>query len=593
MKSWKSVLCMVLCLVLAASSCVMFTSCNKKNPTSFDAGTREEKIQAEMDKQLQVLFSGVDAGDMTVPVPRAIKRFEDQYHHKVDFITCGYDEWNQKVMASIASGSPIDVVNAGNYEFPLFAMKKYAQPIDDLVDVTLPCMDQAVMDGFKYKGKYYVVSSAGAANPLMIYYNKNMFENEGMEDPLELYQEDKWTTDKMKEIAMKFTRDTNGDGVYDQWGMTAWYRWVFFGSCGASVCKINDKGLFELNMDDNPALVEALELIQSAWYKDKWLGSIQGSIYDTFYTQKAAMLNEFTWAGVNILKAKEDGKFAFDVGVAPFPYGKANKDRVNYCFLGGIAILNGCACPYSAGALLELMADEQAKDTKEKEEFIPKEWVELYRELGTRPFNSSMLDNAVDNGSALCGQVESGMDIQQAIETFKPIYQSLVDEANKIPEDKIEHDFTTIDLDFSKGGMDGILKASDTKSLKVSNPGDRLEAAMDYLEYGETCPAIKTDPKKYPIWGYKSYTVSFDYQVKEIPGEASVYLFELKRDGIDGSMTDFIPDPEAIGNWVHAEIEMSGVNDNDPLSLIVSGRYANTISFKNLKIEEIKHEAKK
>ena len=588
MKGWKSCICLLLSVTMILGTCLVFTSCDSEKPM-VDAETRAEQIEAEKKGSFQLMRSGVDASDPEDPIVKAMNEFEKTYGRPVEFITCGYDEWNQKVMASIASGAPIDVVNAGNYEFPLFAMKKYAQPIDKLVDLTNhDLFNKDICDLFLYKGEHYVAAPASGGQPLIVYYNKNMFENEGMEDPMELYEKNEWTTDKMKEIAMKFTRDTNGDGVYDQWGMTAWYRWVFFGSCAASVCKINDKGLFELNMDDNPALVEALELIQSAWYKDKWLGSIQGSIYDTFYTQKSAMLNEFTWAGKNIMQAKDEGKFAFDVGAAPFPYGKTNPDRLNYCFLDGFAILNGCAAPYSGGALIELIMKTSGEQAEKDMELIPEEWRELYKELCTRPFNSSMLDNAVDNGSALCGQVESGMDIQQAIETFKPIYQSLVDEANKIPEDKVEHDFTTIDLDFSKGGMDGILKASEAESLKVSNPGDRLAAEMDYLKYGETCEAIKTDPKKYPVWGYKSYKVSFDYQVKEIPGEASVYLFELKRDGINGTMADFIPAPEAIGSWVHAEVELPGVNDNHELSLVISGRYANSIYFKNLKIEEIK-----
>ena len=588
MKSWKSVLCMALCLILAVSSCMMFTSCNKEKLPAFDNAERSEHMKQEKDKPFQVLFSGLDRSDSTHPVCIAMDRFEKEYDKPIDFVTCGYDEWNQKVLASLASGSPIDVVNAGNYEFPLYAMKRYAQPIDGLVDLSADCVDGPVVDVFKYMGKHYVAASTGSSIPLMIYYNKNMFENEGIEDPLELYHENKWTTDKLKEVAMKFTKDTNGDGSLDQWGMTAWYTWVFFGSSAASVCKINDEGKFELNMENNPNLQEALELIRSAWYTDKWVGTAGGDIYTSFYQQKNAMLNEFTWAGKTILKAKDEGQFAFDVGVAPFPYGKTNPDRLNYCFMNGEAILNGCACPYSGGALIDLILEEYAKDYNKTLDSIPKEWVDLYEDLRSRPFNSSMPDNAVDSGKALCGMVSSGMDIQQAIESYVPVYQALLDEANKIQEDKVEHDFTTIDLDFTKGSMDGIVKASDTDGLKVSNPGEFLSVEMDSSKYSEICPAIKNDPKTNPVWGYKRYKVSFDYQVDDIPAETSVYLFEIKRDGITGSMNDFIPSYDAIGAWAHGEVELNGVNDNHELSLIISGRYANSIRFKNLKIEEIK-----
>ena len=545
-------------------------------------------MKQELDQPLQFVNSGLDRNDRTHPVNLGIDRFEKEYNRKVDFITCGYAEWNQKVMASIASGTPIDVVNAGNYEFPLFAMKKYAQPIDELIDLNADYVDKPVVDVFRYQGKHYVAASTGSSIPLVIYYNKNMFENEGVEDPLTLYKKNEWTTDKLKEVAMKFTKDTNGDGAYDQWGMSAWYQCVFFGSSATSVCKINDKGLFELQLQDNPAMVEALELIRSAWFTDHWIGLEGGDIFDSFYLQHNAMINEFAWAGKTILRAKEDGQFAFDVGAAPFPYGKSNKDRLNFCFMNGFAVLNGCACPYSAGALIESVMQEYAKDYENSKSVVPKEWQELYEDMQKRPFNSFMTDNAVDSGKALCTKVADGMDIQQAIEMYIPVYQGLIDEANKIPEDKIEHDFVTIDLDFTKGGTEGILKASETESLKISNPGDRLQIDMETAKYGSDCPALKTDAEKYPIWGYKSYQVSFDYQVKDIPGEVSVYVFELKRDGLGmGSMNTFTPTEDAVGNWAHGEVILTGVNDNQALSLVITGKYADSISLKNLKIEEI------
>ena len=589
MRIWKSVLCAVLCLTVILGTAVFFTSCDNNSNVKVDEGTRAEMIEAEKSKTFQVLRSGVDRSNKENSVVRAMDEFEQTYGRKIDFVTCGYDEWTQKVMASIASGSPIAVVNGSEYEFPLYAMKKYAQPLDGLVNFDSEYVSQPISDLFLYKGKHYVASSKGAGQPLVIYYNKTMFENEGVEDPRELYDKKEWTFDKFKEIAMKFTRDTNGDGQYDQWGLCAWYQWVFFGGSAASVCKINDEGLFELNMDNNPALVEALELIQSGWHTDNWVGLEGSDIYTSFYQQKNAMINEFTWAGTNILRAKEEGQFAFDVGVVSFPFGSNNPDRLSYCFLDGFSILNGCATPYSAGALIDLIMKHNVKSAEEQKAagLLPEEWSEFYEELASRPFNSSMPDNAIDGGKTLCSAVGGGMNIQQAFETYKPVYEALIKEANIIPTDKVEHDFTTINLDFTGGSMEGILKAGEHESLSVAIEGDCLAAKSNVYAINGDLDLFKLDKTKYPMWGYKAYKVTFEYKVDEIPADISVYKFTMTREGINGSMNTFVPSDDAVGAWQTGEVTISGLADNEALELVVTASYAGNIYFKNIKVEEI------
>ncbi|MBQ4101448.1 MAG: hypothetical protein IJC85_01025, partial [Oscillospiraceae bacterium] len=356
-----------------------------------------------------------------------------------------------------------------------------------------------------------------------------------------------------------------------------------------SVCKINDEGLFELNMDNNPALVEALELIQSGWHTDNWVGLEGSDIYTSFYQQKNAMINEFTWAGTNILRAKEEGQFAFDVGVVSFPFGSNNPDRLSYCFLDGFSILNGCATPYSAGALIDLIMKHNVQSTEEQKAagLLPEEWNDFYEELASRPFNSSMPDNAIDGGKSLCSAVGGGMNIQQAFETYKPVYEALIKEANIIPTDKVEHDFTTINLDFTGGSMEGVLKAGEHESLSVAIEGDCLAAKSDVYAINGDLDLFKLDKTKYPMWGYKAYKVTFEYKVDEIPADISVYKFTMTREGINGSMNTFVPSDDAVGAWQTGEVTISGLADNEALELVVTASYAGNIYFKNIKVEEI------
>ncbi|MEG0457648.1 MAG: hypothetical protein RR549_05905, partial [Oscillospiraceae bacterium] len=426
-------------------------------------------------------------------------------------------------------------------------------------------------------------------SPLLIYYNKDLIASEGFDDPYELYLEDNWTTEKMKDMCMKFTQDTNGDGKYDRWGLAAWYRWAFMGSSAASVCSINNEGKFELNLDNNPALLEAFELIRSAWNTDNWLGVEGGDIYSSFYTQRNLMINEFSWAGKKILEAKNQGLFSFDVGCVPFPYGKSNTEKANPCFADGFSILNGSDAPYSAGKLIEMVLEELVKKGEETKDAIPKEWQDLYTKLVEKPFNSRYYDSAINGGADICDKISSGTVIAQAIEMFKPKYQALVDDANKEPVVKKDYEFKSINVDFSKG-LNGFKKASETNSLDISQDGDALKISMNTDVYNDICIALETDPNVYPIYGFKKYKVTFDYKVEKIPNaELTYYGFKLFRNGTDFNDNIFVPDPGSVGNYIQGEVEIEGVADSsEDLKLQIIGYYANTLWIKNLKIEEIK-----
>ncbi len=62
------------------------------------------------------------------------------------------------------------------------------------------------------------------------FFNKNLINDHGLEDPYDLVSEGKWTLDKMGEMATITANDANGDGVYDDnddYGMLSW-RGVFY-----------------------------------------------------------------------------------------------------------------------------------------------------------------------------------------------------------------------------------------------------------------------------------------------------------------------------------------------------------------------------
>jgi len=76
----------------------------------------------------------------------------------------------------------------------------------------------AILDMYKYKGHLYGVPDAVTTN--VVAYNKAIFDKAGM-----AYPKDNWTVDDMVAKAKKLTKDINGNGVNDQWGIADWDRY--------------------------------------------------------------------------------------------------------------------------------------------------------------------------------------------------------------------------------------------------------------------------------------------------------------------------------------------------------------------------------
>lgn len=62
-------------------------------------------------------------------------------------------------------------------------------------------------------------NSAPTYMAIILVWNKALFEAEGLPSLYELMESNEWTWDKMREVAQKATRDTDGDDVIDQWGI--------------------------------------------------------------------------------------------------------------------------------------------------------------------------------------------------------------------------------------------------------------------------------------------------------------------------------------------------------------------------------------
>ncbi len=101
-----------------------------------------------------------------------------------------------------------------------------------------------------------------AAMPLA--FNKQMLEDNNLEDPRALYERGEWTWDKFVEYCQVLTQDTDGDGVTDQYGFTGFKEDVLallLMSNGASIASGETQTL------DSAAVTECLQFYADLYNK--------------------------------------------------------------------------------------------------------------------------------------------------------------------------------------------------------------------------------------------------------------------------------------------------------------------------------------
>lgn len=240
--------------------------------------------------------------------------------------TVAADIYPTKVMAMIGAGAPPDIVMVDQRGWmPRMAVLNVLQPVDDLVDkADLLEREARLYDDYVWKGKHYAIFVAGAwGNSL--WYNKTLFEANGLKTPREYWDEGNWTWDTFLEVAKELTQDTDKDGKTDQWGYAHWGVELFPWSNNASMTQVNEDGTVDVIWNEEP-FVQAAQFEQDLINTYKVWAPDLGFHVQGFKAGKVGMsagANDFVKAFCAGMKDEVDN--------APFPLGPNNSmDDLSY-----------------------------------------------------------------------------------------------------------------------------------------------------------------------------------------------------------------------------------------------------------------------
>ncbi len=196
---------------------------------------------------------------------------EQKYNFKIDYrIAVSNGEYLNEMVNHLMAGlyyADIMYTNT-SISFPRHVDAGILSPWNDYIDFENPVIkaNPLMYAGTRWAGKNYGTSAGvfEASHPLMMY-NKDILDREGQPDVLDLIENNQWNWESMLEIAKSCTKDSDGNGIIDQWGLgSAGDRFNFIlgvlVSNGASIVDDSGDGMkYSLN---TVAAQRALQFVQ-------------------------------------------------------------------------------------------------------------------------------------------------------------------------------------------------------------------------------------------------------------------------------------------------------------------------------------------
>lgn len=139
-------------------------------------------------------------------------------------------------------------------------------------------------------------------------FNKDLLEAEGLDDPYELYENDEWTFEKISEMAAQATRDTDGDGIVDQWGLNDQDPKNLVYAYGGAITRRDDDGKVYYALDEEASVAGLRQWID--WHN---VDQIASGGENEFATGQIAM----AFLPFYAIGAHQDWPFSH--GILPYP----------------------------------------------------------------------------------------------------------------------------------------------------------------------------------------------------------------------------------------------------------------------------------
>ncbi|MCQ6561337.1 ABC transporter substrate-binding protein [Paenibacillus mendelii] len=356
------------------------------------------------------------------------KKVEEKYNTKIEYVTV--TDTTARLITSSVAGEPFaDIVMIPLREaFPKLVVEGYVQPIDDVIDLSLPAFSEnlVTMTNGKFQDKQYGISEPYAESH-GLYYDKTLLQKLGLPDPYELQEKGEWTWDQFLEILKSIKAGGKVPLHVDSESLLA--SILIYTNEG----KIEDDTTNTIALD-SPNTMEALQFYNDLYnvhkviHKDEQVAFGDGGI---------AFVNGYRWDNLGYVKDKPN-----DIGYVYFPKGpKATEyvvpyDKMNLWYIPkGVKNAEAVLSAFSElfefdvkkGKDIKLQKEEPNMKNKESLDTMRKMFDSTYKIINYKAYVglSDVVEEAFMN-------IASGKESPTtAIERIKPMAQGAIDVSTK------------------------------------------------------------------------------------------------------------------------------------------------------------------
>lgn len=189
-----------------------------------------------------------------------------------------------KLASAIMSNQNVpDIFKYEWLAFPCQVVKDMYQPVDSIVDFDsdLWVDTKAAADQFVLNGEHYVAPISFSVGTLMMY-DQAVIDNNGLDDPYELYLNGEWNWDTWYDMMDTFVSGA-GDGE-QRYGINGWFQTQIVQQTGKTMVSYDkENNTFHSNIND-PDIERAENLLydigKKGFVNTNWLGNANAALKD-------------------------------------------------------------------------------------------------------------------------------------------------------------------------------------------------------------------------------------------------------------------------------------------------------------------------
>ena len=241
----------------------------------------------------------------------ALTLYEDTYGAKVEYWPTTTSKKFDDLATNILGGNPPDIFLYEWMAFPYGVSQGQYQPVDSIIDFSDPLWQdmESVADDFVMDGQHYVTPLGYRFKDIQVLmYNRTVYENEGLDDPYDLYLNGEWDWDAFVSIMKQYVETD----PLNRKGIAGWWSNAFVFTSGETVVKYDGK-TFTNNIKS--AAIEKAQMVLEDLTKNALIEPGWVSDSAAFADDKYAFYGMGTWAYENAQKNRSD----CEIQIVPFP----------------------------------------------------------------------------------------------------------------------------------------------------------------------------------------------------------------------------------------------------------------------------------